>query len=283
VHLIREGLGYGDPWAQKVTTVLQTVGLGVGAPHAASAFQFALLCLLNVALAVSALLSRERVPLSLIAAGTLGVVSLTPTPLYAQYVCLLLPFMVVNAALFVDRVDRDLAATPAVRRRLSHVAIVLALAWIAAAGLEAYRYTVSGEQVEGVYTRDNARNWRIPAIRDVGRRADALTPPSRREVLALWPGYFVESRTTIVPGLESPWTIWFSVRLSPVEQAKYHFMSWSEFAYRVQQHEHAVVVVGNLAVPDLPTAWLREFLGRNGYVATEKIGDTEILTLPRPR
>jgi len=274
VHAIRLGdQGLIGALPQKFSLALQM--LGINSTDGSTGFQLTCLLVLNAALVVSSLTLRERLPLSVIITLLLVLVSLLPTPTYAQYFCVAVPFLAVNATLLIARIARGTvpAANP-VGRPLIPLLVSFVALYVLASPLDAYRYTWSGDGVPGIYTRHNAINWHIGTIREVSRLLDQESRDTTDVALSWWPGYFIESKTSILPKLESHIALLYSPMLNTAELAKYNFMSYDELLWNIGTHRAPVVVLGNWVANLKP--WYRAALLRSGYVMTRKVGDTEI-------
>jgi hypothetical protein len=272
-HAIRSDAGLVGAFPQKLGTVLWMLGIGSWEPI--TSFQFTQLLLLNVALLVVSVVARARIPLSLALAGALSAASLVPTPTYTQYFCMVLPFLCVNAALAAAELARRAPLLSAPIRKTVLVAGALALfLYVAAAPWEAYRYTVSGENVPGVFASEYAVNWRIPTIRAVERAIDRAVERDHPVAISWWPGYFLGTKTSILPRLENHFGMEFAEKLDRERAQRYNFMSYGELLWNIQEHRVDVIVLGNWVFRAAPL--YREFLVRNGYVRVETVADSEI-------
>ncbi len=274
VHGIRSEFGLVGLVSQKLD-VLGDV-LGVNPTNGQWSLQFTLLLLVNATALVATLRSKEPLPLSAGIALAVIVVSLVPTPAYVQYFCIAIPFLIVNATLLCARLRDDLSspASRALRRNAHALFVVLLVAYLLPAPFEAYRYTVGGDNVPGVYTRANAPNWTIPMIRQVSKAIDETAPAPSALTLSWWPGYLLESNASVLPKLENPYALWYSPRLSPLQVMRYKFISFGELEWHIGHHTAPVAVVGNWMFDS--KAFYRDVLARSGYVVMRRVGETEI-------
>ena len=274
VHGIRSPFGMVGLVSQKLDMLTDV--LGVNPTSGAWSLQFTLLLLVNGAALATTLRSKEPLPLSAGIALAVIVVSLVPTPTYAQYFSIAIPFLVINATLFCARLRDDLssAAGHALRRHAHALFAALLVAYLLPAPFEAYRYTVGGDQVPGVYTHENAPSWTISMIQQVSRAIDEVAPVPSALTVSWWPGYLLESNGSILPKLENPYALWYSPRLSPLEVTKYRFISFAELEWHIDQHTAPVAVVGNWMFNSQP--FYRDLLARSGYVLARRVGKTEI-------
>jgi 4-amino-4-deoxy-L-arabinose transferase-like glycosyltransferase len=281
-HAVRTSFGLVGWPGQKLDVVLTM--LGVRPFEGVASLQFSALALLDTALAASVLRARQRPPLALVIAAGLSAVSLVPTPSYTQYFAMVLPFMIVAACLFVAgvRAELILTAPPALRRRLACLGAMALTAYVVVAPADIVRYTVDGTNVAGVYVPSNASNWTIPMIREVGRAVDELMPPGQAVALSFWPGYFVETRARIIPGLENHFAPMIA-RDMTVDAARQHqLMSYGELMWHLERHTAPVVVLGNWSNRLAPGAreQYQAALARGGYVLSRRLSDAELYIVP---
>ena len=278
-HVIRSGgVGpIGDLW-QKASTVLLL--LTVHGSDGATSLQFTVLLVLNVAFVVSRLVFRERFPPSASIALLLLLVSLLPTPTYTQYACLPLPFMIVNVALLIADLERELAAGGAgigARRRLGHVLLLSVVLYLAAAPADLYRFIV-GWDAPPLHRVDD---WKLPTINRVARAIDETLPADNPTVITWWPGYVIESKASILRGMENHLNLWYSPALTAEGIGQYRYISAQDLAWNIRHHTARVAVLG-IFVFDAKPRW-RRLLTDSGYDMVRTIGDTEIYRWDRPR
>ncbi len=258
-------------WDQKTLAPMQLVGF----KHAegATSIQFLLLFLVNLAAWVSSAVSRQRFSLASSIAILLMLASFVPTPVYTQYFSMPLPFLLVNAVVFCVALAREVSGL-----RFRHVLTTLATVYVVLLPpYDFHRYTVSGQQVPGVFVTADAVNWRLSTIRAVGRAIDRELRQDRPFVISFWPGYLVETRAAILPGMENHFALMFSSRVSPMEIVRFKLMSYPELGWHFQRHTVDVVVLGNWTED---RKRVRAHVVQNGYTLKEQIVGTEIYTLP---
>src|SRR5439155_1100720 len=196
--------------------------------------------LVNLASWVSSALTRERPSLAASTGILLILASFVPTPVYTQYFCMPLPFLLVNGIVFLATLIRE-ASSP----RLRHVVASLAVVYVIVSPLDLYRYTISGDVVPGVVSKADAVNWRLSTIRAVGRAIDREVQAGRPLAISFWPGYFVETKAAILPGMENHFALMFSGRVTPLQVTQFKLMSYPELAWHLKSHTTDVIVVGN--------------------------------------
>jgi hypothetical protein len=140
-----------------------------------------------------------------------------------------------------------------------------------AAAVAVYRFTIDGA---GVVFSEPAQNWTIPTVNRVARAIDATLPPMETTAMSWWPGYFVESRATVFPGLENPFALLYSNRLATADVTRRHFVTHGELAWHIEHHRVPVVVLGNWMFDSKP--FYRARLAAHGYVMVDKIEDAEV-------
>ncbi len=100
--------------------------------------------------------------------------------------------------------------------------------------------------------------------------------PGRPGAISFWPGYLVETRATILPGMENHFALYFSDKLPPPEVVRFKLMSLPELLWHLREHTVDVVVLGNWT----PYRQLvRDRVVKNGYALNRRIASA-IYTLP---
>jgi 4-amino-4-deoxy-L-arabinose transferase-like glycosyltransferase len=272
-QVIRTDFGFLGWMEQKRDVGLQL--LAINSADGVSSFQFLVLFLLNLVSVVSGALTRERPSLMSLTAFSLILVSLMPTPVYTQYFCIPIPFMIVGAVAFLASLARETHG-----RRLRHLFASVAVMYVLVSPLDLYRYTVGGDFVPGVVSRADVINWKLPTIRAVSRAIDQEVRADRPVAISFWPGYFVETKAVILPGMENHFALMFAGRVQPPEIAQFKLMSYPQLASHFRNHTTDVIVVGNWTSWTHNGPWIRSQIVENGYVMKEKIAGTEIYTLP---
>ncbi|MBI3977520.1 MAG: glycosyltransferase family 39 protein [Chloroflexi bacterium] len=267
-HAVRSDYGFvGDLW-QKAVVAMQIVGLR--SPEKAASLQLAVLLFLNACSAIVALARKQPSGLSLYFALALLAVSLLPTPAYLQYFSVAVPFLVVNAVLFIaDHADHLFA------RPYRPLLAMLVVAYLLVSPAELYRYAVSGYNVPGVGDPDVAASWTIPAINRVARAIDESGLGVGEPALSWWPGYFVEARTPALPKTENHGGLTISSKLAESELERYHIISAAGVHRAIAERTVRLVVLGNwLWEPDRSA--YRRLLLASGYSLRRQIGDAEV-------
>ena len=79
---------------------------------------------------------------------------------------------------------------------------------------------------------------------------------------------------SILPRLENPYALWFSMKLTPEQVARYGFIHPAELVSMIRAHQVPVVVLGNWLFGARP--YFRNVVETSGYVMVRRLGDTEI-------
>ena len=259
-------------WVEQRVGVVEQL-LAINRADGVTSFQFLLLFLLNLTSWVSSALLREQPSLVSTIVLSLLLISLAPTPVYTQYFCIPIPFLVVNAVVFLARLDRD-----ALGPRLRHLFASIAAVYVLVSPFDLYRYSYGGALVPGITGAANVVDWRIPTIRAVARAIDHNLRRDRQLAISFWPGYFVETRASLLPGLENHFALIFSRKVSPHEVTQFKLMSYPELARHLRQRTVDVIVLGNWTDWTHNRESIRSQIVQNGYVMKERIANTEIYT-----
>ena len=272
-QVIRTDFGFLG-WMDQRSGVVEQL-LAINSAEGVTSFQFLVIFVLNLVSWVSDALSREWPSLASTTAVSLLLVSLVPTPVYTQYFCIPIPFLLVNAVTFLAKLARE-ASGP----RLRHLFASLTVIYVLVSPFDLYRYTIGGTFVPGITSAAEVVDWRLPTIRAVARAIDREVRADRPVAISLWPGYFVESKASILPGLENHFALMFSDMVTPREVVQFKLMSYAGLAWHVQRHTVDVIVLGNWTSWTANSHRFRSLIVRNGYVMKERIASAEIYTLP---
>lgn len=266
-QMIRSDFGFRDGIEPKINTVEQL--LGINSADGAISVQFLILFLLNLASWVSDARSRARPPLASTIAVSLMLVSLVPTPVYTQYFCIPLPFLVVTAVVFLAKLAHESSSA-----RLRHVFASLTVLYLLVSPFDLYRYTLGREL-------DPWSTLRLTTIRAVSRAIDREVRPERPFAISLLPAHLVETKASILPGLENHFALMFSCRVTPREAEQFRLMTYRALVWHLQQHTVDVIVLGDwITAYGTSSDWIRQLSIQNGYVLNQRIAGIEIYTLP---
>ena len=215
-HLAKGSGGLGDDLAQKARTIGNLVGLG-RTDHLAG-LQVALLLVAGVGAAVL----LRRLPLALWIALLLALGCLAPSPTYAQYFAVLVPFAVLGV----------LEACPA--GRVPAVLLAAAAAYVVAGALDV------GRQRAG----DPVQKPSIASVQAVAREVQRLSRPHER-VLSSWPGYLFGTHARAEPDYTNHFAPAAASKLSPAEARRDLVASEAELEARIRARRPRIVVYRN--------------------------------------
>jgi 4-amino-4-deoxy-L-arabinose transferase-like glycosyltransferase len=228
----------GEP-VQKLRTAGNLIGFG-NTDHALGV-QFLLLL---VAAGAALWLLRRSLPFTAAVAVSLGIASFLPTPTYAQYFCIVVPYLVLLAVELAARWPR---------------AVLAGLAAYAAAGAVALAHDVQTSPLLE------------PSIRSVERVAATVqvrTQPGET-VLAGWPGYLFGTHTNAVSGYTNQFAPAAAAKVSPREARRVHVLSEPAIEALIRRRVPRLVVERNWVTSPPFADWdaaLRQ--GRYRLVAT---------------
>jgi len=224
--------------------------------------------------------SRFKLSLSLVLCLFVGTMVI-PTD-SVQYFVVLMPFLILNSLYVVNAVMASLTTDQQqIQKDIYRWGLVILLfAYFAAWPIKVYDFTVSGYCVPGIKHEKDAYDWKIDTIDLVAQQIDRLALP-HEQVLTWWPGYLVDSKATVVPGLENHFGREAANLVSQAEAARYHMLPDSQADELIDQAKVRIIVLGNWAPNNKDE--LRKRLTQNRYANVARIGDTEIYLRDQPR
>lgn len=191
-------------------------------------------------------------------AAGVTLVSLLPTPTYAQYFALGVPFVIPTLA----------TALSASWKRYAPAALVV---YAVLGGFEWIRYAIVGEDVIGV---DRPTPWTLSEAKRMARLLDDHADCG--PVLASWPGYLIESKATSFAGMENHFSTHARSHLeSAEERQRRRVVSPSELPLLIASRAVPTVVLGNwtnYAFEADPTSVLEA----SGYRVITTLGGTNV-------
>jgi len=191
-HAVRNTAGslVGD-WAQKGAMLAELLNLRSAGGETIT-FQVPLLLALNAYYVILVARRRAQLNIPLVASIFLTLALVLPTPSYAQYFAILLPFVIINAVHAIDILLNDASQTSSIALR-DHFRTALGVflaGYALVVPVVIYKYVSwLGPTVPGLYKVD-PHDWSLPAIRAVSGAIERSNPPGE-QVLAFWPGYLV--------------------------------------------------------------------------------------------
>jgi hypothetical protein len=270
-HAMRSRHGLVGDWRNKAL-----IALGVfGGAH--TGFQFSVLTIATVGMAVIRRQARESTLLAFAIAVSIGLVSLLPTPSSLQYFSMAMPFLIVAA---VSSVGDYLAAQRTLRAaRNAGLALGVALLAFAVFGVPTFRqYLVTGYKVPGITSPDDASNWTLKAVTDVSHAIDQQLASPGEEVVSYWPGYISASQADPYPGFENDFGVYVARQLIAEKREEYHVLTPGEMAGAFAHHGPKIAVIGNQGPISggLSYSVAEGMVDTYGYRLVRKVGDTAI-------
>ena len=263
-HSIRTAYGLIGAFKQKIYTAFQLFG-------GSSSFQYLILFLLNIDYFISNLKRQQSI--SFFIAMLLFITCFLPTPTYVQYFSITIPFMIINSIYSIDALHTQSAFKNerTLRKKLGRLLVIILIAYILISLVDFYRYISWGKDVPCVDNHENAINWKIHTVNQIASEIDKHANQNE-SVMSWWPGYFIESRASVFPKMETHFASDVSAKLDKSQLEKYRIISHEEIVDHLRKHTTRLVVLGNLADKSL----YRDVLLRSGYVLITKIGEAEI-------
>jgi hypothetical protein len=273
-HAFRSGGGLVGDWRQKFESVFELFRLRTD-----DGLQFTALAVLSAFTFPELRRSAPAGVLALAIAAVVALVSLLPTPVFTQYYCLCMPFLIVSATLGVFHALSARDLSPAGRRR-ANMAIAAGVAVFALSAfpslrfyLDSYRYHVA----EGVHYSDLS-----PAhVRDVSNALDRLTEPGE-DVVSFWPGFAFETHANVLPPFNNDFGFMAGAHLDAQTRRALKIGAPSEVEPLLAAHVPRIIVVGNQFAAGLPEIDDYErMLAQYDYAVGETIGGTKIYVYHR--
>jgi 4-amino-4-deoxy-L-arabinose transferase-like glycosyltransferase len=268
-HAIRSHGGLIGAWGNKLhivrTVLFSTRDNGL---------QFSILAVSSFVVIFVLRMRGDAPLLAFLIAFALGFISILPTPSYAQYFCLCMPFLIVAAVCGTS--DYLNSLRPASPRWIALLAGVAVLAFVASSGPSVQRYLVTGDSVIGIEDTHDAPNWTLDKVSAVSKAIDELAAPNEK-IASFWPGYIFASKADPFPGFEND-SGWVTVnKLTGDQRAKYHVSARADIVDHFSSRTLRIVVLGNQGNEGFSdvSEWAR-VLRTNGYTAVRTIGDTSI-------
>jgi 4-amino-4-deoxy-L-arabinose transferase-like glycosyltransferase len=271
-HAIRSDAGLIGSWKQKVRMARILL---FGAED--NAVQFTILWATSFAAIVVLRVRRGAVLLALLIALALAFVSILPTPMFVQYFCVCMPYIIVaTVCVASDYIASLRAARP---KRIAVLAsLVLMAIFVASSVPSLRRFLVTGDYVSALYGTNDAQNWTLEAVSEVSKAIDQVAAPNE-EIASVWPGFIFPSKADPYPGFENN-TIsrTFSEKLTVEQRAKYHIIGDSAMEAAFAAHTPRIAVFADRDVcGHAPHASAcAKILLSNGYIAARTVGYTSI-------
>jgi len=260
-HGSRSSEGLIGDFEQKASVVANLLGIATDVrPHP----QFLLLGLAALGAGISTYVLRRRLPFALTIAAFLVLVSLAPTPTYAQYVCIAVPFLVVGvielAAVLRSKIDAG------GERAVKAVLVAGVATYVLLGAADVYRFTAR-----------NPEN-RIGAVQDVATLVAANTRPGE-EVVTGWPGYLFGSSAIPAAGLENDFAPHEASFLSAEKAHRYRMATVADVAAMIRTHRTRLVVAKTWENNLPPVADFEGEARRSGYRLLAEVNTVKVFAL----
>ncbi|MCB0318824.1 MAG: hypothetical protein KDD56_08710, partial [Bdellovibrionales bacterium] len=193
-HQLRNRVGLIGGFHQKISSLRNLVGYADQVGYVS--WQFLVIFIAALIENLLRVFQKREFTLYFTIALSLFLVSLLPTPVYLQYFCVLVPFLVIDTTCLILRVLEDKNIL------LKFFTLACLLGYLCPFPQEFQRYTVTGKGVPGVYNRKNAQNWKVDNLEEIAKVIDVNLPEDHL-VLSTWPGYLLGSKAKPVEGTEN--------------------------------------------------------------------------------
>ena len=254
-HMIRDQHGFIGNFHQKIGSLGRITGLWPTTE--ANGIPYGLLVLANgIAVVMGSRAPRYRAWLASWAAATIIIISSLPTPVFIQYYCVAVPFLVVGAVAFA----------------WNYIHTRTGIAALAISGL-LYAAPLRSHMIKYL-TGDFAFNWRLTTVSQVSREIDRRSAPGD-QVMSFWPGYLLESQAEPVPGMENQFGLYIAYRLTPEQMKRYAILSKEGIEAALARRVSCLVVIGNQE-SIAPTWMLRSMVDAAGYTPAWSLGHTSL-------
>lgn len=274
-HLIRSNQTAAEALWRKLLLVASL--FGVRESRNLVGIQFALLSFAAIIGALLSLRERRRLDLAFPLALVLAVVSLLPTPSYAQYFSVTAPFLMVCVCITAHSFLSTLRAATILPRALGYAALGCVLVgYFYSTPLDIERFTRTGYGVNGIFTPAVARYRTLAALEEVSDALDDLGE-SGDEVIAAWPGYVVGSELDMLPGLENNFGLVAGGKLGADERRLYEVLSREELCDSIEAGLAPLAVFPKNA-PSLRC--LSAALSVGGYTLAKRLPGVDIHIIP---
>src|ERR1019366_4838629 len=171
----------------------------------------------------------------------IGLISLLPTPVFPQYFCLCIPFLLVSAVCVIKDLLAELESRRA--RLIAAAACIFLLGIYIASSADDFRaYLITGDGVPGIRWANDKADWRLQRVIEVSQAIDHIASPGE-VVASFWPGDIFQTKSNPFPGLENDFALLVSEKLNSQQRARYHMPSPAEVETDLAAHRPRVVVL----------------------------------------
>ena len=273
-HFLRSDYNFGSSIKQKFEAVLRLLGWGLTEGFIGA--QFALLLLVNAYFSYRHIRAHKKLPASIWLTVFLIPLLFIPTPTHLQYFSSLLPFLVLNTVWATAQKSEEVRQKKLSTARFQRALAVAVLGYVAMGIADFYQYCYAGKKVPGVGGGpEYAQYWKISAIQSTSQLIDRNIAAEAEPVMSFWPGYLLESKAVIWPGMENHSSVVITVKMTPAQREKYRIVSLEEIFLGVLRQKTRLVI---LEVWDRGPgrASLTEAMKASGFAPILQIGAKEI-------
>jgi hypothetical protein len=262
-HASRSPDGLVGDFEQKAATAASLLGVSTGSRGYP---QFLLLVIAAAGAVVALRAVGQPVSPAVLVAACLGIASFAPTPTYAQYFSVAVPFLVIAGVELVAVLSQTLRDGES-RRLLTSLGAVALATYLALGVLEVARVLRASPED------------RPSVVSNVAAFVDARTEPGE-EVLAAWPGYLFGTGAVPVPGLENDFAPHEAAELSPEEVEHYRLATVEEVEGMIRERRTRTIVTTpwNNILPPVPA--YERMARESGYRLIAEIGRVRVYGLP---
>ncbi len=278
-HALRADAGLIGMWQEKLMAIL---ALFLGNLQS-NGIQDSLLFVISLAFIFSIHRKKYIPRFAFQIAVAIGLISLLPTPVFPQYFCLCVPFLIVSTVCVVNDLVAELESR---RERLVAAAACVALLgiYLAASVPDFRKYLITGDGINAVEAAPDKGYWRLQRVLEVSRAIDQIAGPGET-VASFSPADIFQTKAIPLPGLENDFGLPISARLTSEQRARYHILSPAEVESDFAAQKPRVVVLRNQVLVSLTAKDLgkwdtgerfRRWLRAQGYTPVRSIGGTSI-------
>ena len=283
-HGLRSTSGLIGWWQEKLVVFVQ---LFLGSREG-NGLQWSILFLVSFALVLSVPKRSYPPRRAFQIAVLLLLIGLLPTPSYAQYFCLCVPFLIVSSVCATSELIMHFAARR--DRLLAGIACACVLVlYIGLAAGDVRRYLVTGEGVPGVQPALDRGDWRLERVVEVSRAVADVAQPGET-VASFWPGDIFQTTAAPLSGLENPFAMPVSDKLTAEQRARYRIITPGDVESGFAAQRPRVVVLRNQILSAVTADELRRMqvldaafrssLAADGYTVARTIGGISIYVAP---
>jgi 4-amino-4-deoxy-L-arabinose transferase-like glycosyltransferase len=209
--------------------------------------------------------------LSAMVALTLGCTNLMPNPSYAQYFCVLTPFLVLCAA-------GSLAQLWQYRAWGKLLVLLCVLGYSLQALKRGQDYLFSGRRVAGLETFRREPPFYPKTIDQIASRISAHAPGDEL-VLSQWPGFLVGTLARAYPGTENQFWIMVAGKMRARDRTRYRLFSMDQVVAALANPELKLVVIRSIKQTRyFPHARLESA----GFMLAEELHGVRLYTRRKP-